>query len=37
MTLDGSTGSVLSLRMEDIGRDIQEKIHSYIDSLESEE
>ena len=37
MTLDGSTGSVLSLRMEDVGRDIQEKIHSYIDSLESEE
>ena len=37
MTLDGSTGSVLSLRMEDVGKDIQEKIHSYIDSLESEE
>lgn len=37
MTLDGSTGSVLSLRMEDVGRDIQEKIHSYIDSLRSEE
>jgi len=37
MTLDGSTGSVLSLRMEDLGRDIQEQIHSYIDGLRSEE
>jgi AcrR family transcriptional regulator len=37
MTLDGSTGSVLSLGREDIGREVQEKIHAYIDSLEREE
>jgi AcrR family transcriptional regulator len=36
MTLDGSTGSVLSLRMEDVGREIQEKVHSYIDGLRRE-
>jgi AcrR family transcriptional regulator len=33
MTLDGSTGSVLSLGMEDIGEDIREEIHAYIDGL----
>jgi AcrR family transcriptional regulator len=33
MTLDGSTGSVLSLRMEDVGEDIREEIHAYIDGL----
>jgi len=33
MTLDGSTGSVLSLGMEDVGEDIREEIHAYIDGL----
>jgi AcrR family transcriptional regulator len=33
MTLDGSTGSVLSLGMEDVGEDIREEIHAYIDDL----
>jgi len=33
MTLDGSTGSVLSLGMEDVGEDIREEIYAYIDGL----
>jgi AcrR family transcriptional regulator len=33
MTLDGSTGSVLSLGMEDVGEDIREEIYAYIDDL----
>lgn len=33
MTLDGSTGSVLALGMDDVGADVRDEIHAYIDSL----
>jgi len=33
MTFDGATGSVLALRMEDVGKEVRDEIHAYIDSL----
>ncbi len=37
MTLDGSTGSVLALGMEDVGEQTRSGIHTYIDGLTSGE
>ena len=37
MTLDGSTGSVLALGMEEVGEETRDEIHAYIDGLMREE
>ncbi|XVH33191.1 TetR/AcrR family transcriptional regulator (plasmid) [Haloferacaceae archaeon DSL9] len=37
MVLDGSTGSVLALEMDDVGRDVRNRLSAYIDGFRREE